>query len=41
MGRVPDYVKTFTGRAPTARELDRFHAAHGFAAPEAGGRAAL
>ncbi|MDA3887617.1 MAG: TetR/AcrR family transcriptional regulator [Allgaiera sp.] len=41
MARIPDYVKTFTGWAPTARELDRFHAAHGFAAPEAGGRAAL
>jgi AcrR family transcriptional regulator len=24
--RIPDYVKTFTGRAPTQSELDRFHA---------------
>ena len=41
MARIPDYVKTFTGRVPTARELDRFHAAHGHAAPEAEGRATL
>lgn len=30
MKRVPVYVKTYTGRAPAARELARFHAAHGY-----------
>ena len=30
MIRIPDYVKTFTGRAPSARELSRFHARHGY-----------
>jgi hypothetical protein len=24
--RIPNYVKTFTGHAPTQSELDRFHA---------------
>lgn len=30
MTRIPAYVKTFTGRTPTARELARFHAQHGY-----------
>lgn len=30
MARVPGYVKTFTGTAPTASELARFHARLGF-----------
>ena len=30
MTRIPDYVKTFTGAAPTAAEMRRFAAAHGF-----------
>lgn len=30
MARVPAYVKTYAGEAPTAGELARFHAAHGF-----------
>ena len=29
MGRVPAYVKTYSGKAPTERELARFHARHG------------
>ena len=33
IGRVAAYVKTFSGHAPTAREMDRFHARMGVAAP--------
>ncbi|WP_300548717.1 TetR/AcrR family transcriptional regulator [Roseovarius sp.] len=29
MTRIPDYVKTFTGKAPSERELARFRARHG------------
>ena len=29
MGRIPAYVKTYAGRPASARELARFHAAHG------------
>lgn len=30
MRRIPAYVKTYCGRAPTERELARFHARHGY-----------
>jgi hypothetical protein len=30
MIRIPDYVKTYTGHTPPVRELDRFHARHGY-----------
>jgi len=30
MTRIPAYVKTYSGRAPTERELARFHARHGY-----------
>lgn len=30
MTRIPAYVKTFCGQAPTERELARFHARHGY-----------
>ncbi|PKP85148.1 MAG: TetR family transcriptional regulator [Alphaproteobacteria bacterium HGW-Alphaproteobacteria-2] len=30
MARIPAYVEIFTGRAPSPRELARFHARHGF-----------
>ena len=30
MARIPDYVKTYTGAAPTERECARFHARFGF-----------
>jgi len=36
MGRIPAYVKTYSGQAPTRRELARFHARHGFTAEAAG-----
>lgn len=29
MARIPAYVKTYTGQAPSARDLARFHARHG------------
>lgn len=32
MQRIPDYVEIFTGQAPQPREIERFHARHGFAA---------
>ena len=32
MQRIPHYVEIFTGNLPTARELARFHARHGFSA---------
>ncbi len=32
MRRIPEYVEIFTGRAPLSREVERFHARHGFAA---------
>lgn len=35
MDRIPGYVKTYSGRAPTDRELARFHARHGFRPGEA------
>lgn len=35
MTRVPDYVRIFSGRPPTARELARFHARFGYE-PEPG-----
>jgi hypothetical protein len=39
MQRIPDYVEIFTGQAPQPREIERFHARHGFAAslPDNGG----
>lgn len=37
MARIPDYVKTYTGRAPSERELRRFHAAHGYTDAPGGG----
>lgn len=30
MARIPAYVKTYAGQAPTQKELARFHARHGF-----------
>lgn len=33
MARIPEYVATFTGSWPTANEISRFHARHGFADP--------
>ena len=30
MKRIPKYVEIFTGQIPQKRELDRFHARHGF-----------
>lgn len=33
MARIPAYVEIFTGQAPEPREIARFHARHGFAAP--------
>lgn len=30
MRRIPHYVEIFTGRSPEPRELNRFHARHGF-----------
>jgi AcrR family transcriptional regulator len=30
MARIPDYVEIFTGSAALPRELERFHARHGF-----------
>ena len=30
MARIPAYVKTYCGQAPTDRELARFHAQHGY-----------
>jgi AcrR family transcriptional regulator len=30
MARIPDYVEIFTGAAALPRELERFHARHGF-----------
>lgn len=30
MSRIPTYIKTFTGHAPTEEELRRFHARHGY-----------
>lgn len=32
MTRIPDYVETFTGRVPKARELERFFSRHGHVA---------
>lgn len=32
MARIPGYVEIFCGQAPSAREMARFHARHGFAA---------
>ena len=34
MKRIPDYVEIFTGRAPKARELDRFFARHCYSPEE-------
>jgi AcrR family transcriptional regulator len=31
MGRIPEYVEIFTGKAPQRRELDRFFARNGYA----------
>ncbi|MBU3260743.1 TetR/AcrR family transcriptional regulator [Roseovarius sp. PS-C2] len=33
MIRIPGYVKTYTGHTPPQRELERFHARHGYTAP--------
>lgn len=30
MPRIPEYVEIYTGEVPQARELDRFHARHGY-----------
>ncbi|MFN3985004.1 MAG: TetR/AcrR family transcriptional regulator [Rhodocyclaceae bacterium] len=30
MQRIPEYVEIFTGQQPVRRELDRFHARHGY-----------
>jgi hypothetical protein len=30
MPRIPEYVEIYTGEAPQTRELDRFHARHGY-----------
>ena len=30
MARIPAYVKTYSGHAPSGRELARFHARHGY-----------
>lgn len=30
MKRIPNYVEIFTGQTPQQRELDRFHARHGY-----------
>ena len=35
MARIPDYVQIFTGSAALPRELERFHARHGFVPPGA------
>lgn len=32
MRRIPEYVEIFTGQAPKQREMERFHARHGFVA---------
>jgi hypothetical protein len=37
MKRIPEYVEIFTGKAPEQRDLDRFHARHGYAAEQATG----
>lgn len=34
--RIPDYVTIFAGRAPKARELQRFYARHGYTPPPEG-----
>lgn len=39
MKRIPDYIAIFTGEAPQQRELDRFHARHGFTVERDGGPA--
>lgn len=31
MGRIPGYVRIYSGHSPTVKELARFHARHGFA----------
>ena len=33
MQRIPEYVEIFTGQAPKLREIERFHARHGFTVP--------
>lgn len=33
MIRIPGYVKTYTGDTPPQRELERFHARHGYTPP--------
>src|SRR5690606_10030412 len=30
MKRIPEYIAIFTGQVPQQRELDRFHARHGY-----------
>ena len=35
MIRIPGYVKTYTGHVPPERELERFHARHGYSPPGA------
>ncbi len=37
--RIPVYVEIFGGKAPMPRELERFHARHGYAASSDGGTA--
>ncbi|MDI5933398.1 TetR/AcrR family transcriptional regulator [Halomonas kalidii] len=37
MRRIPAYVEIFTGQTPQPRELQRFHARHGYV-PEGGGQ---
>lgn len=34
MRRIPDYVEVLAGRRPEPREMDRFHARHGYAAAD-------
>ncbi|SNY98437.1 TetR/AcrR family transcriptional regulator [Halomonas sp. hl-4] len=34
MQRIPAYVEIFTGQPPGCRELQRFHARHGYAPPD-------
>lgn len=35
MTRIPDYIEIYTGQAPGKREMDRFHARHGYTKPNA------
>ncbi|MRU14845.1 TetR/AcrR family transcriptional regulator [Roseovarius sp. A21] len=39
MTRIPDYVKTYTGQTPPERELERFHARHGYSPASSARRA--